>query len=273
MGDAARWPGGLVRRVAVPGGSLAVETLGPEGAPDAGTPLLMLHGWTLDRRMWRPQLGLARNGAGSLRLVGMDRRGFGQSDAPADLALEPDDVLRVADALGLERFFLLGMSQGGKVALHVAAGAGERVLGLILQGTALDGVSAAAEAVPIAAMTAAVRRGDLGAMRALWAGHAMTRLAGGAGAEDVAAMLADYDGRDLTAGPGSLRAGAAMLDRIAAPVLAIVGDADTPRRQANVAALEARGAEALVIEGAGHLCNYDAPEVFDAAARGFVQRG
>lgn len=69
-----------------------------------------------------------------------------------------------------------------------------------------------------------------------------------------------------------MRAGAAMLDRVAAFVMAIVGSEDTPRRQANVAALEARGAEALVIEGAGHLCNYDAPDAVRAAVAEFVRR-
>lgn len=86
----------------------------------------------------------------------------------------------------------------------------------------------------------------------------------------LAAMLADYDERDLKGGGGHLRAGAAMMDRISAPVLAIVGDADTPRRQANVAALEARGATARVMMGAGHLCNLDAPEAFDTAVRGWI---
>ncbi|WP_416906964.1 MAG: alpha/beta fold hydrolase [Polymorphobacter sp.] len=260
---AARWPGGLVRRVPVSGGALAVEVLGPEGAPA----LVMLHGWTLDRRMWRPQLELA----GRLRLVGVDRRGFGQSDAAADLAAEPDDVLRVADALGLERFFLLGMSQGGKVALHVAADAGARVAGLVLQGTALDGVDAADEAVPLAAMAAAARLGALGAMRTLWAGHALTRLAGEAGRDEVAAMLADYDGRDLLSGPGQLTAGAEMMARIEAPVLAAVGDRDTARRQANVAALAARGAQALVMTGAGHLANLDKPREFNGILAAFCR--
>ncbi|WP_194492352.1 alpha/beta fold hydrolase, partial [Polymorphobacter multimanifer] len=100
--------------------------------------------------------GLARD----FRLVAFDRRGFGESTAPADLAAEPDDVLAVADALGVARFHLIGNSQGGKVALAAATKAGERVLSVIVQGTALDGVMAADEAVPLAAMRADMRRGD-----------------------------------------------------------------------------------------------------------------
>lgn len=95
---------------------------------------------------------------------------------------------------------------------------------------------------------------------------------GRCGLRGFAAILADYDGRDLFCGAGTLRAGAAMLDQVASLVMAIVGSEDTPRRQANVAELEARGAEALVIEGVGHLCNYDAPDAVRAAVAGFVRR-
>ena len=258
----ARWPGGRVRLVEVPGGALPVEEIGE------GPAVLMLHGWTLDRRMWRPQLPLAAG----FRLLGIDRRGFGQASAPAGLKAEPDDVLRVADALGLERFHLLGMSQGGKVALAAAAQAGGRVLSVAVQGTALDGVAAADEAVPLAAMTAAVRRHDMAGLRALWAGHPLVRLAGDAGADVLAEMLADYDGRDLVPGPAGMGVSAAVVLRIDAPVLALVGESDTPRRQANVAALAAWGAAPLTLDGAGHLANMDRAEAFNAVMRSWWEQ-
>ncbi|PZN92248.1 MAG: hypothetical protein DCF31_16960 [Alphaproteobacteria bacterium] len=262
-GPPARWPGGAVRLVAVPGGMLPVETIG------RGPPLLLLHGWTLDRRMWRPQLALADR----VTLVGIDRRGFGDATAPADLAAEPDDVLRVADALGIERFHLLGMSQGGRVALALAArtaGAARtsgRLLSLTLQGTALDGPEGDDEAVPLAAMADAARRGDLAGLRRLWGAHPLMHAATPAGAALAAAMLADYAGRDLGAS-GALAASAAAIAGAAFPVTAIVGARDTARRRANVAALAAVGARAVVLPGAGHLCNIDAAAGFNAALAG-----
>ena len=69
------------------------------------------------------------------RLVTVDLRGFGASDAPEsgygmdDLA---DDVLGVADHLGLDRFVLGGHSMGGYVALRVAARYLDRLAGLVL---------------------------------------------------------------------------------------------------------------------------------------------
>ncbi len=74
-------------------------------------------------------------------LVGIDRRGFGQSSAHADVAAEPNDVLAVADALGWRDFICSACRRGGgRVALALAARATERLLSLALQGTAFDDV-------------------------------------------------------------------------------------------------------------------------------------
>ena len=62
--------------VAVAGGTLPICMAG-EGAP-----VILLHGWTLDHRMWAPQVaGLADD----FFLVMPDRRGCGRATAPPDL--------------------------------------------------------------------------------------------------------------------------------------------------------------------------------------------
>jgi pimeloyl-ACP methyl ester carboxylesterase len=254
MQPLARWPGGRVHHIEVPEGALVVETRG------AGPPLLLLHGWTLDRRMWLPQLPLARQ----FTLVGVDRRGFGQSTAPPDLASEPDDVLRIADVLGFDRFHLVGMSQSGRVALAVAVTAAERLLSLHVQGTALDGILGDDEQMPIAAMTAAAGCGDLPGMRAVVQDHRLMQPINPAGAVLAATMLADYAGRDLLASSPGLPAFAEMIAGARFPVSAIVGSEDTPRRRANAQALAAAGATMVVLPRAGHLCNIDSPGAFNA---------
>ena len=243
--------------VAVPGGNLVAEQLG------AGPPLLMLHGWTLDRRMWLPQLPLARQ----FTLVGIDRRGFGQSTANPDLTSEPDDIHRVADALGLARFHLLGMSQGGRIALAFADRNPQRLVSLTLQGTALDGEAGDDEAVPIAAMTAAASRNDLAAMRALAQSHALMQAETARGARMVAEMLANYDGRDLMAAVRHLPAFADGILGVSFPITAIVGADDTVQRKANAHSLGIFGAEVVELASAGHLCNVDSPERFNRAIR------
>ncbi len=71
------------------------------------------------------------------RLVRYDERGCGLSDrSPARLTLQAfvDDLAAVVDAADVERFALLGLSQGGAVAIAYAARYPERVTKLILCG-------------------------------------------------------------------------------------------------------------------------------------------
>ncbi len=73
------------------------------------------------------------------RVVTFDKRGQGLSD-PAlrvpDLDQRSRDIEAVMDAAGLERAFLIGISEGGPMCIHFASSRSERVLGLILVGTA-----------------------------------------------------------------------------------------------------------------------------------------
>jgi len=76
------------------------------------------------------------------RLVRYDERGCGLSDWDVDdfdLDTWVTDLETVVDASGLERFPLLGVSQGGPVAISYAVRHPERVCGLILYGTYAQG--------------------------------------------------------------------------------------------------------------------------------------
>ena len=85
--------------------------------------------------VWRPFLErLARN----RRVVRYDARGCGLSDWDVDeysLEVWVRDLEAVVDAAGLKRFSLLGISQGGPIAIAYAARHPERVSRLILLGS------------------------------------------------------------------------------------------------------------------------------------------
>lgn len=85
-----------------------------------GTPVLLIHGFPLSRRMWHPQR-MALTAAG-YRVITPDLRGFGESDAPDDsysMALFADDLAALLDHLGIERAIVGGMSMGGYVLLNL----------------------------------------------------------------------------------------------------------------------------------------------------------
>src|SRR6476659_7217150 len=75
------------------------------------------------------------------RVITVDLRGHGDSDAPSDsssysLDRLARDVEAVADAVGAERFRLLGHSMGGMVARRIVLDRPERVAALVMMSTA-----------------------------------------------------------------------------------------------------------------------------------------
>ena len=134
--DAPR-PRQTVRFVrAADGVSLAWASVGRETAP----PLVKAANWLThleldwEAPIWSP---LYRDLATTHRLVRYDSRGCGLSDWEApEISLETfvSDLEAVVDAAGLERFPLLGISQGASVSIEYAARHPERVSHLILFG-------------------------------------------------------------------------------------------------------------------------------------------
>jgi pimeloyl-ACP methyl ester carboxylesterase len=106
----------------------------------AGEPLLLIHGQSLDHEMWD---GVYEDFAERFRVVRVDLRGTGGSDAPLDRAYSMEllarDVLAVLDDLGVGRAHVYGFSMGGKVAQTLVSIAPERVGALVLGATAPGG--------------------------------------------------------------------------------------------------------------------------------------
>lgn len=255
--------------VAVRGGHLPIAMAGATGS--GATPLILLHGWTLDHRLWTPQIaGLADE----CFLVMPDRRGCGRASAPPDLAREAQDVIAIADFLGFDRFALAGLSRGAVVALDTARRYGSRLTALIVSGAPLPALVPRDEVIDLDGLRALVAVGDFAGFRQEWGRHPLMQTHSPAAAALAAAMLADYDGRDLVApaaeAPGLPREALSLL---AMPVLSLTGAHDTPWRRACARALAAVAprARAAEIPQAGHLANADNPAAFNAAVLHFLR--
>ncbi len=254
--------------VAVAGGHLPIWMAG-EGGGDR-LPVILLHGWTLDHRMWAPQVeGLAD----SHHLVMPDRRGCGRATAPPDLAREAEDVIAIADFLGFERFALVGLSRGAVVALDVARRHGARLAGLVVSGAPLPALVPREEVIDLDRLSALAARGELAAFREEWSRHPLMRTHTPEAQALAAAMLADYDGRDLLAPSDAPDCPRSALAALSMPVLAMNGEHDTAWRKACAAALAATAPRAMhaVVPQAGHLANADNPERFNALVAAFLR--
>lgn len=226
-----------------------------------GPDMVLLHGWTLDHRSWLPQHPLADRA----RLVMPDRRGFGRSTAPPDLAREWRDVDRLARA---GRFVLVGLSQGASVALDYARHRPERLSALVLVGAPLHGVVPQGDDerdIPRPRYADMIRAGRLAAMKADWATHELIEAAEPA-RPLLDAMLEDYDGRDLLAAPAPITIGRDDIAALPMPVLAVAGAGDTAwrRRVAAFIGATAPAGRVIGVDDAGHLCNLDNPVQFNA---------
>jgi pimeloyl-ACP methyl ester carboxylesterase len=98
-----------------------------EHGDPTGAPVLFCHGWMASRLTRHPDDALTASLG--VRLICVDRAGIGRSDPdPAKTLLSSAaDLAAVADALGLERFAVLGHSGGGGYALACAHALTERV--------------------------------------------------------------------------------------------------------------------------------------------------
>lgn len=254
-------------RVHADGASLLVTDAG------AGEAILLVHGWALDQRVFEFQVGpLSRH----FRVITFDRRGFGRSRGEPDLRRELDDIDAILNALGVDSVHLLGMSQGGRIALRYAASRPARIRSLILQGAAVDGHTVdgpEAEQIPIDEYVLLAKQGRMDEMRSRWMQHPMMTM--GVSCEEERAllrtMLADYRGADLLRdAPGTYRYEQDVLAALAAsapPVLLLTGAAETTARRAQAALIVGAvpGAREVVLARGGHLSNVTEPGAYNAA--------
>lgn len=105
-----------------------------EWGPADGKPVFELHG-NPGSRLWAPDPPTTE--AHGVRLIAPERPGYGVSDPkPGHTVLDvADDLIEVADQLGLDRFRIVGISGGGPFAMAAAYRYPDRVSAIALCGT------------------------------------------------------------------------------------------------------------------------------------------
>ena len=262
-----------------------ISTVFVEGAPrlaldmaGSGPPVLLMHGIGGNRSNWTGQV---RALAGSFTALAWDARGYGESDdyeGALDFGDFARDALRVLDRFGARRAHLVGLSMGGRIAQDFYARFPDRVATLVLCDTMSDfresmtpekraefirlrqaPLLAGKEPRDIADGLVASLAGpnaSAGARRRLW--------------QSIAALHKESYLKTIEASMSFDRS--AEIERIAVPTLLLYGEHDRLTPPAVGRALHERipGSVFEAIADAGHLCNIEQPEAFNAALLGFL---
>ena len=239
---------------------------------DDGPTLMLSNSLGCTIAMWEPQLGAL---AKQFRVIRYDRRGHGQSGAPAGpYAMERfgRDVLAILDALKIEKTHWCGLSMGGMVGQWLGANAPERFDRMILANTSCyypdptnwdnrikavqeGGLAAVADAVIAGWLTAGFREREPAATARM---KAMLLSAPPAGYIACCQALRTLDQRDL-------------LPRVSRPTLVIAGRQDpaTPVAAGEYIRAHIPGASMTILDAA-HISNVEQPQAFTEAVIGFL---
>lgn len=97
----------------------------------SGQPLLLLHGHSLDMRMWNTQMKVFTR---KYRTIRIDLRGYGRSSAQHEgfQFCHADDVITVMDSLDIDKAHILGLSMGAFIAGDMLAMNTGRLLSVTL---------------------------------------------------------------------------------------------------------------------------------------------
>jgi 3-oxoadipate enol-lactonase len=256
---------------AVNGTRLACEVAG------AGPPVVLLHGLTVDMRMWDDQFAPF---ATRHTVIRYDLRGFGQSDPPreGEPYTHAADLRALLELLDIERAALVGLSMGGMFATEFALTYPQATGALVLADAAMGGYAFGPRfGGTLSALYRVARADGPAAARELWLGDEL--FAYSQTLPDVAArlraMVTDYsfwnmlhrDPHSALQPPASER-----LPEVAAPTLVLVGEHDIPdfRAIADTYAAGIPGARQASIPAAGHMSNMDNPAAFNQRVLAFL---
>lgn len=251
-----------------------METPLPYSAAGQGIPLLLIHGFPHDRSAWAPQLERLSEHA---HVIAVDLRGPASRSTPAAITMEMHarDVAALMDHLGLERAVICGLSMGGYIALAFALAHPERLRGLVLCNTRAGADDAQAREGREEVAQRALKEGTAVIARGM-APKMVTPAAPVELRRSIEAMMARQQPATVAAWARGMALRAdqrGRLGSIEVPTLIITSDGDEAVPPADSTEMHRAmpGSELVVIPGAGHMSNLEAPEAFDRAVKTFLR--
>ena len=261
----------------VRGGNLYYETAGE------GPPLVLIHAGFLDSRMWDNQFQLFTKGA---RVIRYDVRGYGRSSRPNEEYSDAEDLFALLKHLDIENATILGVSNGGRIALDFVSVHPAMVNSLILVSPGIRGYKSSGPEED-REWEELDKKGDLQDLAIsenriddavkmdleIWAS------AQGMTSKSRILEIATANSHIHKNPPNKLQkspepSAFTKLSQIRIPTTLIVGDQDVKGMQLMTKRLHELipGSKLKVIRGADHIANMSRPEEFNAIVSSFLKQ-
>ncbi len=244
-------------------------------AAGKGRPIIFLHGFTLDRRMWRRQVDYFSS---RYRVIVYDSRGHGKSGCPKSGYSRQDrvrDLRNLIQKLNLNKPHLVGLSMGGATALGYAIDYPESLFSLTLVDTTAGGYRAPRKYRDYRDVA---RLDGVEEAKKRWIKTTLFYYANRNEElrKELAEIMAGHCGHlwlDPKRGKYSERDDIELAKSLKLPTLIFVGDKDryfiplakTLHKNIEISELD-------VIPGVGHMSNMEAPERFNRRLEQFLER-
>jgi pimeloyl-ACP methyl ester carboxylesterase len=256
-------------RAEVNGLSIAYERTGD------GPVLVLLHGFLVDSRIWKPQLESLPD---HFTLIAWDAPGAGQSSDPPEtfgIGDWADCLAGLLDAAGVQRAHILGLSWGGILAQEFYRRQPTRARSLVLADTYAGWRGSLPELIWKERLANCLRDASLPASELVprYLPGMFSESVTHEVREELASIMSDFHpvGFQLMAKSTADTDTTNLLPTIEVPTLLLWGDDD--RRSPMSIATQLRdaipNAELAVIANAGHVSNMEQPEAFNAQVRRF----
>jgi 3-oxoadipate enol-lactonase len=242
----------------------------------SGNPVVLVHGLGgTGTDIWKKQIhDLARDH----RVIAYDIRGSGRSEVtpgPYTIELLAEDLAALVDAIGLDRFAVVGHSMGGGIALQYAATHPDRVRAVVGAGAVAELAEQGKQGMQTRAET--VERDGMAAVAETVATNGLAPSFREAHPEEFQELISLLASNRPEAYAAQCRALVEMavterFAQVAAPVLLVCGELDQASppamNEANAARLP--NARLVQLEDCAHIVPWEKPAQLLDAVRGFL---
>ena len=238
-----------------------------------GTPVILLHGHTLDLRMWDPQVKPLLEAG--YRVIRPEMRGYGHSSKqqPGQQFTHLDDMMTVMDSLHIAKAHVVGLSMGSFVASEMVAMHSNRLLTATLASgniRNMPGPSTPFDSLELARKDSVIAQ-NLAQGIDKWKEEWIEKLVSGGGSnreairESVTQQVNDWDGWQLVNREMRNYYGYEAWDTLKArqpeiPVLILSGEKEGKGKNPMLQYLP--NSRQVIIPDCGHMSNMEKPDEF-----------